>query len=343
MHKKNLIGFKILNKICYFEGINLSKTTLGFTIGIVGFFVLLTILLSCVLVAYSNRKRSRNASVHKSDLNLYYTCEKQMADDECSIFKFSKCLKQNESSIDSASSSDTTSKQLYKKDDACARVVPHTPRLFENNLFDRNDANTHIYHETNSAECQLLLRNFQHYMQQIKPNSPSYLVSMDASNRIIRNSPFKSSRNTSTTSSSSSSSHKQAASFTTKTSTISSASPASSAYYETPKLNHTYQQPNHATTVKCGVNSNYVMPNYANVSHTDAVKELITEQIYEVPDKLLVRNDLKMNTAKLLSTLSDIKNYNLEFSDVCAGKINSSGAKLSLDCGIVASQSIINS
>ena len=124
-------------------------------VGLSGFLLFISMLIVLSIFVFRCRTKRR---INKSDMNLYYTCERQKVpvDDECSMFKF---LKTSESSSSSTSSSIS---------------MPMKSKQYENqsgiysNMYELSDPNNRIYHEKHNAtvelQQQLLANNnyFQH-------------------------------------------------------------------------------------------------------------------------------------------------------------------------------------
>ena len=141
-------------------------------IGITSIIVLFSIL-SILLIVYLKRKQRR----HKSELNLYYTCEKQMPpDDECSIFKYSKGSTSATSTTASSSSSSGTTSAItmsigsaFKKPkiDQNKKNDNDTTRIYSN-MYELSDPNGRFHHNS-QIEQQLLLQHHQNqHQQQVK-------------------------------------------------------------------------------------------------------------------------------------------------------------------------------
>lgn len=119
--------------------------------------------MGCILIAYLKRKRHKQIGHTKSDLNLYYTCEKPLADEECSLFKFTNCKRKKQNNI---SLYENSSKYYNNHDDFSQIYSPNKnkapmTRMYENNLFGMNDSSNHIYHETTGIEQNFLLGKSQ--------------------------------------------------------------------------------------------------------------------------------------------------------------------------------------
>ena len=296
----------------------------------------------------SSRRKNRNK---RSDINLYYTCEKPShVDDACSIFKFSKGICAAAGSTSSSASSSSSS--------SSAAAIRHNfdgqkPRIFEN-MFDRNElkVNEHIY------ERQLLIEQQQQQQQQqlqqlqqnkglyttnanLQPHlmSPNFYLSRNPTQNLelSKNSPFKplnSTVTTTTTSSSSSTSSSsnqknQPVSYATKSSML-SASPSSNIYYEAPP-NFIFNSPSMNYKNHVPPQSNYMnlTTDHLNSFHVPKIPEtdFEPELAYEVADALNI-----FSIDRMLDALNLPAYINL--ADVCVGHVGSAGAKLSLDCGV---------
>lgn len=322
---------------------------LNLTVGLLSSALFLIALFGLLAFMYkhkSNRRKSRNK---RSDLNLYYTCEKPShVDDACSIFKFSKGIctaaaaaGSTASSTSSSSASGAANRMHHFNDNNNQK-----PRIFEN-MFDRNElinANEHIY------ERQLLIDQQQKGLYTTNVNmqphlmSPNhYYLSRNPTQNLdfSKNSPFKPLNSTvtttsTTTSSSSSSSnnlkHAQPISYVTKSSML-SASPSSNIYYEAPP-NFQIDSPSIAYKSHAALTqqSNYMNLNseqMLNTFHATKIPEteFEPELAYEVADALNI-----FSTDRMLASLH--LPGHIDLADVCVGHVGSAGAKLSLNCGI---------
>lgn len=311
--------------------------SINLTVGLLSSVLFLIAFVGLIVFMYkhkSNRRRNRNK---RSDINLYYTCEKPShVEDACSIFKFSKGICAAAGSTSSSTSSSSSANRH--------NFDGQKPRIFEN-MFDRNDliVNDHIY------ERQLLIEQQQQQQQQnkgiyttnanLQPHlmSPNFYLSRNPTQNLelSKNSPFKplnSTVTTTTTSSSSSSSsnqnHAQPVSYATKSSML-SASPSSNIYYEAPPNFH-FNSP--SITYKNHVSqSNYMnlTTDHLNSFHVSKIAEpdFEPELAYEVADALNI-----FSTDRMLASLNLPAHINS--TDVCVGHVGTAGAKLSLDCGV---------
>ena len=159
------------NKI-YSADLKFDSRLFAIGIGITSIIVLFSIL-SILLIVYLKRKQRR----HKSELNLYYTCEKQMPpDDECSIFKYSKGSTSATSTTASSSSSSGTTSAItmsigsaFKKPkiDQNKKNDNDTTRIYSN-MYELSDPNGRFHHNS-QIEQQLLLQHHQNqHQQQVK-------------------------------------------------------------------------------------------------------------------------------------------------------------------------------
>ena len=160
-NSKFCIGDKIMIRNCckneQIEKINsneanlFNQTFLKLSIGLTT-SILVACLLILVIVLCFMLKRTRKSRKTNSDLNLYYTCEKQCPiEEDCSIYKFSKVSTSRSGSYFARNNTSSSVKIPIHSDSMAPIFYPNTNRV-------------------QNFENQLLLGNLsQHY--QIMPNS----------------------------------------------------------------------------------------------------------------------------------------------------------------------------
>ena len=142
--------------------------------------MLLMILMGCILITYLKRRRHKNTGISKSDLNIYYTCEKQLEDEECSLFKFTPFNKKKPKNIPPYENSSNyyDFSQIYMANDM------KTPtRIYANNLFGTNDSPNHTYHKPTGIKPNFSLRNSQitkQYQQIVQNNVNTFPYSSNS-------------------------------------------------------------------------------------------------------------------------------------------------------------------
>ena len=228
-------------------------------LGLAGFLVFIFILIALFFIVCKCKRRKKrhrdddNAS--KSDLNLYYTCERQKLpiDDECSMFKFLKTSESSSSTSSSGVSSslvqnkhyDTPSHNnnnnhhnhqsgiyanMYEYNDACRNYLYHPHHMHNTILVEQQQhllANK-TYQHTNTF---IPIQNLNEYQMQ-SPKETQIVFSPSAFKPVKNNSI---SNTTPTSGSSSSSSSNQNtpgySSCMTKSIILSSTSPSTNTYY----------------------------------------------------------------------------------------------------------------
>ena len=146
-----------------------------FTLSIVGglalfFLLLLGIILTLIIKKY---KKSRKSLKSKSDLNLYYTCEKQIStggkhDDECSIFQYTKVDSNSTSNSSSGTSPASISlasafkSNKTKVTELCSKIDDSqgAPGSIYSNVYELHDSNEMLYHNIEQQKL-LALNNIQ--------------------------------------------------------------------------------------------------------------------------------------------------------------------------------------
>jgi len=291
----------------------------------------------------SNKKNINNNSDQSgdsSDLNLYYTCEKQMqpVDDEFSIFKFKKVLSTPTTSSSSTSSESTGFISAAFKSKGAKYKQPHQShhhhhhhetaaenmRIYNNLLMDSG-----IYHNPSQhvEQHQLLVASIphahhQHYQHKLVSNNNNHHQPVDIYHKMSAFRPINAATNSSTCSSASSNQNNN--SCTTKSINLTS-SPSSNAYYSTPNnLLNTAQETYKivsATPQKVYHHNNQlkspaVAPKRPN---SYALKDASLELAYDIVDSLNVKQNIFQE---------------VDVSDICMSQVTSAGAKLTLDCGL---------
>jgi hypothetical protein len=284
-----------------------------------------------------SNKSNSDQSGASSDLNLYYTCEKQMqpVDDEFSIFKFKKVLATPTTCSSSSSSGESAAfisafktkgakhKQSHRHHDTAATDHDNV-RVYNNLLLDSG-----IYHNPSSVEQhQLLVASIPHVHHQQYEHKLVSANHQAAGDIYHKMSAFRPINATNSSTCSSASSNKNNNSCTTKSINLTS-SPSSNAYYSTPNnlLNPAQQQ----ETYKIVSASNMATPHKAHQQHhlkspavasrrpASFLKDTSVELAYDIVDSLNVKQNIFQD---------------VDASDICMSQVTSAGAKLTLDGGL---------
>jgi hypothetical protein len=152
---------------------NTNLFTISIVSGLALFFLLLLGIILTLII--KNYKKTRKSNKSKSDLNLYYTCEKQVSsgskhDDECSIFQYTK-VDSNSSTSNSSSGTSPASISLAsafksnktKITELCSKTDDNMGGALGSiysNVYELHDSNEMLYHNMEQQKL-LALNNIQ--------------------------------------------------------------------------------------------------------------------------------------------------------------------------------------